>query len=174
MTSTLKDGGDLDSMDRSLLNCEGMTAERLSLDPANLCLALPPRGEGGSGEDVTNVLRVLPTGEMPRVGGRAGIPAPQSEAEGPRPCLGHLLSPKTEAAGPNATPKRDTVVKFSAPKSSTRVLATPEKMDKTEDLKRTCNGGRIFLLSFVFCYCLSIFNKKVFSLLSFILFYFHT
>ena len=146
MTSTLRDGGDLDSMERSLLNCEGMTADRLSLDPASLCLALPPRDEGGCGGDVTNVLRVLPSGEMPRVGGRAGIPAPQSEAEGPRPCLGHLQSPKTEAAGPNATPKRDTVVKFSAPTSSTRLLATPEKMDKTDELKGTCNGGRTLLV----------------------------
>ena len=129
MATTLKDGCDMDSMDRSLLDCDLLGDQLaahpldqrpgLSLDPGKLVGGLVGPGEPAAS---------IPTssGNLPD-GGSCPPPSKPEEAV-PEICSDFEDAPVN---GGSETPRRETVVRFKSAVSSTSlVAATSLKMEQ--------------------------------------------
>ena len=129
MASTLRDGCDIDSMDRSLLDCELLLASSshpldssplpfLSLDPGKL---VGQAGSEAEGSSIRSSSRNLPDG------GSSCGPACKAEEAVPEVC-----TDSADSRSESGTLRRETVVRFEAaePIISTLLVAAGTKMEE--------------------------------------------
>ena len=127
MASTLRDGCDIDSMDRSLLNCE-LVADQLasshpldssplpflSLDPGKL---VGQPGSEAEGSSIRSSSRNLPDG-----GSSCGPACKPEEA------VAEVCTDSADSRSESGTLRRETVVRFE-PIISTSLVAASTKME---------------------------------------------
>ena len=124
MASTLRDGCDMDSMDRSLLDCELYGADQLAshpLDSSRPFLSLDPGKLVGLGSEAGSSIR---TSSRNLPDGGSCVPGKAEEA------VAEICSDSGERSEVDRRERRETVVRFEAASPiSTSLVAASNKME---------------------------------------------